>query len=184
MVKIKNTVYQPEPEETSTLFTRTRLKIGALVAVGALSLTFIGLTVSGLGSDDTETAANADTETTLQAASDGFDYDAWSDPKRLDMAESDDDFYQKGITVEGDVTAVIEGSVNGFGKATEDNEHHLLIAMEGKNSRSVFVRYVSDERTTPFEIGEAIVVTGVSKHLLGKNDIYIPSIEADWVGEQ
>lgn len=178
MVKITNTPQDTTETASPTVFTRTRLKIGALVAVGALSLTLIGVTVSGFISDDTGSSA------TIEAASEGFDYAAWSNPDRFDMAESDDDFYQKGITVEGSVIAIVNGSVNGFGKAEADNEHHVLIAIDGRNSQSVFVRYVSEERTTPFEVGDEIVVTGVSKHLLGKDGIYVPSVEAEWVGEQ
>jgi len=176
MVKITNTPQEETVEDKQPLLTRTRLKLGALVAVGVLTLSVIGVTV--LGSDETAP------ETRAQVASDGFDYSAWSNPDRLALAKEDDDFYLTGITVEGTVIALVNGSVNGFGRAEADNEHHFLIAIDGRNSQSVFVRYVSDDRTTPFEVGEDIVVTGESLHLLGKDGIYVPSMTAEWVGEQ
>lgn len=179
MVKIMNTPKEETPTEKYSPFTRTRLKIGALVTLGVLSLSAIGVMVTG-SNDDSNTSTNA----VGQDASVGVDYAEWSNPERLTMDESDDTYYMTGVTVEGSVTAIVAGSVNGFGRATEDNEHHFLISLDGRNSRSVFIRYVSDERTEPFEVGDEIVVTGVSKHLLGKNDIYVPSIEADWIGEQ
>lgn len=179
MVKISNTPHEEAPIEKQSPFTRTRLKIGALVAVGVLSLSVIGVVATG-SDDESDTSTNA----VAQDASDGFDYAAWSNPERLGLAEEDDAFASKGITVEGTVSAIINGSVNGFGRVEYENEHHILIALDGRNSQSVFVRYVSDDRTAPFEVGEDIVVTGVSRHLLGKDGIYVPSMEAEWVGEQ
>ena len=180
MVKIKNTMQEPtptQPKQSHTLMTRTRLKIGALSLVGILALALIGVTLTGSDHDAARTNAVA------QDASAGFDYAAWSNPARFDMDEDDDAFLLEGITVEGTVIAIVEGSVRGFGKATEDNVHHILLGIDGSKRQPVFVRYISDTRTTPFEVGDEIAVTGQSMHLLGKDGIYVPTIDAEWVGE-
>lgn len=179
MVKIKNTGYEPEPSQP--LFTRTRVKIGALALTSILALSLIGMTVTGSSSDDDDAKTNANA--VAQDASAGFDYAAWSNPERLDMDADEDTFLFEGITIEGSVMAIVEGSVTGFGKADDDNVHHLLVAMDGDKRQPVFVRYVSDTRTTPFEVDETLAATGESLHLLGKDGIYVPTIDAEWVGE-
>lgn len=175
MVKIKN----PTPETSETTNKGSWLQSKQL-KYGLLAL--VGVVVIGVGIGAVTKVFNRDPESALVNAQneDGtINYDALSNPERQEVEE--DVFVGQEVTVEGTVIAVIDQSVPGFGKPESDNEHHLLIAINGDKRQSVFVRYVSDTRTTPFELGDEIVATGRTKHLLGKDGIYVPSMEADIV---
>lgn len=176
MVKIKN----PTPETSETTNKGSWLQSKQL-KYGLLAL--VGVVVIGVGIGAVTKVFNRDPESALVNAQneDGtINYDAWSNPERQEVEE--DVFVGQEVTVEGTVIAVVDKSVPGFGKPEADNEHHFLIAIDGRNSQSVFIRYVSDTRTTPFEVGDNIVATGRTKHLLGgKDGIYVPSMEAEIV---
>lgn len=177
MVKIKN----PTPETSETTNKGSWLQSKQL-KYGLLAL--VGVVVIGVGIGAVTKVFNRDPESALVNAQndDGtINYDAWSNPERQEVKEDKDVFVGQEVTVEGTVIAVIDQSVPGFGKPESDNEHHLLIAINGDKRQSVFIRYVSDTRTTPFELDDEIVATGRTKHLLGKDGIYVPSMEAEIV---
>lgn len=179
MVKIKNPT--PETSETSETTNKGSWLQSKQLKYGLLAL--VGVVVIGVGIGTVTKVFNRDPESALVNAQneDGtINYDAWSNPERQEVEE--DVFVGQEVTVEGTVIAVVDQSVPGFGKPEADNEHHFLIAIDGRNSQSVFIRYVSDTRTTPFEVGDNIVATGRTKHLLGgKDGIYVPSMEAEIV---
>ena len=173
MVKIKN----PTPETSETTNKGSWLQSKGL-KYGLLAL--VGVVVIGIGIGVVTKGPNRDPESALVSAQneDGtLNYEALSNPERQEAEE--DAFVGQEVTVEGTVIAVMDQSVPGFGKPEADNEHHLLIAIDGDNRQSVFIRYVSDTRTTPFELDDNIIATGRAKHLLGKDGIYVPSMEAD-----
>lgn len=178
MVKIKNPT--PETSETTnevSWLQSKQLKYGLLALVGVV---VIGV---GLGVVTKVFNRDPDSAPVIAQNDDGtINYDAWSNPERQEV--EDDVFVGQEVTIEGTVMAVIDQSVPGFGKPESDNEHHLLIAINGNKRQPVFIRYVSDTRTTPFEFDDVIVATGRTKHLLGKDGIYVPSMEAEIVEEQ
>ena len=163
MVKIKN----PTPETSETTNKGSWLQSKQL-KYGLLAL--VGVVVIGVGIGAVAKGFNSAPESALVTAQneDGtINYDAWSNPERQEVKE--DVFVGQEVTVEGTVIAVIAQSVPGFGKPESDNEHHLLIAINGDKRQCVFIRYVSDTRTTPFDFDDNIVATGRTKHLLGKD---------------
>lgn len=117
----------------------------------------------------------------FEAADDNVDYAVLANPERLNMTDREAAELFTDIKVEGTVVELVTGSVPGFGTGAGDDVHHFILAIDGDPNKPIFVRYVSDTRFTPFELGEELVVMGYPFDLLERDGTYIPTLSAERV---